>query len=391
MKVKSNGRKMNDNIHINVSHEVLVWARESLAMNRTQASESTGISPKRMAQLESGEKQPSLEELKAMSKTYRRTIAMLLLNKPPKEKPLPTDRRTVDSRELGQFHEKTIMAVRKARALTQLFIELREEMGIPFPPFKLSASIQDNPKDVATKVRQFMQLDEIREIEHIRLALDGYIERVESLGIAVFQLSLTQDNVRGFAIVDDIIPIIGIKRGGEPPHSKIFTLFHELGHILLNEGAMSDLSLNPQWEIEKWCNAFAAEVLVPTAELFQMPLVRQYNNEGQKIWEKKDLVELANHFHVGPLAMLRSLLENGLTTKAFYKEKHEQWNKPQFGRAKHPEGRNLAREAVQEKGKTYIGLAFKAFDQNRINIKDLSDFLGVKLSYIPKTRQLLNS
>jgi len=382
---------LNDNIHINVSHEVLVWARESLALNRTQASTSTGISPNRMIQLESGEKQPTLEELRSFSKTYKRTIATLLLNRPPKEKPLPNDRRTIDSKKLGQFHEKTIMAVRKARALAQSFVELREEMGIPFPLFKLTASITDNPQDVAGKIRQLLKLDEIREIGNIRFALEAYIERIESFGVAVFQLSLTQDNVRGFAIVDDIIPIIGIKRGGEPPHSKTFTLFHELGHILLNEGAISDLSLNPQWELEKWCNAFAAEVLVPTSELLQMSILREYQEQSQKIWAKKDLVDLANHFHVGPLAMLRSLLENGLTTKAFYKEKHEKWNKPQFGRAKNPEGRNLAKEAVQEKGKTYIGLAFKAFDQNRINIKDLSDFLGVKLSYIPKTRQLLNA
>lgn len=382
---------MNDNIHINVNHEVLVWARESLALNRAQTSESMGISPKRLVQLETGEKLPTLEELKAFSKTYKRTIATLLLNKPPKEKPLPQDRRTIDSKELGNFHEKTIMAVRKARALAQSFIELREEMNIPFPKFNLSASIQDNPKEIAGKIRQVLDLNEIKEIDNIRIVLEAYIERIESLGVAVFQLSLTQDNVRGFAIVDDIIPIIGIKRGGEPPHSKIFTLFHELGHILLNEGAITDLSLNPAWELEKWCNAFAAEVLVPTSELLQMRILKEYQVQGQRIWAKKDLVDLANHFHVGPLAILRSLLENGLTTKAFYKEKHEKWNKPQFGRAKNPEGRNLAKEAVQEKGRTYINLAFKAYDQNRINLKDLSDYLGVKLSYIPKTRQLLNA
>lgn len=382
---------MNENIHINVNHEVLVWARESLALNRAQTSESTGISPKRLAQLESGEKEPTLDELRAFSKTYKRTIATLLLNKPPKEKPLPQDRRTIDSKELGHFHEKTIMAVRKARALAQSFIELREELGIPFPKFILSASIKENPQEIAGKIRRLIHLNEIREIDNIRTALEAYIERIESLGVAVFQLSLTQDNVRGFAIVDDIIPIIGIKRGGEPPHSKIFTLFHELGHILLNEGAISDLSINPAWELEKWCNAFAAEVLMPTSELMQMRILLEYQKQGQKIWAKKDLVDLANHFHVGPLAILRSLLENGLTTKAFYSEKHENWNKPQFGRSKNPEGRNLAKEAVQEKGKTYIGLAFKAYDQNRINLKDLSDFLGVKLSYIPKTRQLLNA
>jgi Zn-dependent peptidase ImmA (M78 family) len=382
---------MNDNIHINVNHEVLVWARESLALNRAQTSESTGISPKRLVQLETGEKQPTLEELKTFSKTYKRTIATLLLHKPPYEKPLPQDRRTIDSKEVGHFHEKTILAVRKSRALAQSFVELREEIGIPFPKFSLSASIQEEPREVAGKIRQLLHLNEIREIENIRMALETYIERIESLGVAVFQLSLIQDNVRGFAIVDDIIPIIGIKRGGEQPHAKIFTLFHELGHILLNEGSICDLSINTAWELEKWCNAFAAEVLVPKSELLQMRILQEYQSKNQKIWEKKHLVDLANHFHVGPLAILRSLLENGLTTKAFYKEKHEKWNKPQFGRAKNPEGRNLAKEAVQEKGRTFIGLAFKAYDQNRINLKDLSDFLGVKLSYIPKTRQLLNA
>jgi Zn-dependent peptidase ImmA (M78 family) len=122
-----------------------------------------------------------------------------------------------------------------------------------------------------------------------------------------------------------------------------------------------------------------------------MEVVTEYQKHGVKEWKLKDLVELGKNFHVGPLTILRRLFEQQLTTKTFYKEKHDQWNKPQFGKAKYPEGRNLAKEAVQEKGRTYIGLAFKAYDQNRINIKDLSDLLGVKLSYIPKTRQLLNA
>jgi len=382
---------MSDTIHINVNYEVLLWARESLALTRNQATEKTEIPAKRLVQLETGEKQPTLEELKAFSKAYKRTIATLLLTNPPKEKPLPADRRTVDSNKLGNFHEKTIMAVRKARALAQSFVELRKETGFELPKFHLFASMQDQPQAIANQVRKHLNLDEIREITNINHALEAYIEKVESLGVAVFQLSLTQDNLRGFAIVDDVVPIIGIKRGGEQVHSKTFTLFHELGHILLNEGGLCDLAFNSQVEIEKWCNAFSAEVLMPSAELLQMQKVIDYEQQGLKVWANKDLIELANYFHVGPLAILRSLLEKQLTTQAFYMERHEKWNKPQFGRAKNPEGRNIAKEAISEKGKTYIGLAFKAFDQNRINIKDLSDFLGVKLSYIPKTRQLLNA
>ncbi len=381
---------MNDNIHINVNSEVLIWARESIALTRSQVSENLEISNKRLIQLETGEKQPTLHELKMLSKAYKRTIATLLLNTPPKEKPLPQDRRTIDSKEIGNFHEKTIMAVRKARALAQAFVELRVEMGVDFPKLGFSFSIKDQPQKVANMIRQHLKLDEVREITNINDALELYIEKVESLGIAVFQLSLTQDNLRGFAIVDDIIPIIGIKRGSEQAHSKTFTLFHELGHILLNEGGLCDLSVNTKLDIEKWCNAFSAEVLMPSDELLGTEIVNDYQRQGLKIWAKKDLIDLAKYFHVGPLAILRSLLEKNLTTVSYYKEKHEIWNKAPLGRAKNPEGRNIPKETIKEKGKTYVSLAFKAFDQNRINIKDLSDFLGIRLAYIPKTRQLLN-
>lgn len=381
---------MKNDIHIKANPLVLLWARESLAITRQQASEKARITARRLAQLETGEKQPSLEELKALSKIYKRTIATLLLSGPPEEKPLPADRRTVNSRDLGEFHEKTIMAVRKARALAQSYVELRREMDVEIPRLMFLASIEEKPQVVAAKLRQFLKLDEIRKLENVNDALDAYIEKVESLGIAVFQLSLTQDRIRGFSITDDIIPIIGIKRGDQA-HSKTFTLFHELGHITLNEGGLCDLSERTTIEIEKWCNAFSAEMLIPTAELLQMKKVVEQQHRGEKIWTKTDLVALADHFHVGPLAILRSLLELRLTTAAFYNEKHQAWNKPQFARAKDPEGRNIPKETIKEKGRSYVGLAFRAFDQNRINIKDLSDFLGVKLSYIPKTRELLNA
>lgn len=377
---------------INVNGEVLVWARETSALNKTKASESTGISLILLEQLESGKKKPSLEELKSLSKTYRRTIATLLLKSPPPEKPLPRDRRTVNSEiEIGKFSEKTIVAVRKARAMAESLIELKTDAGISVSKFSEKALISDDPALIAANLRSEWKLIEIKEIEKATEALDAYIEVIERLGVAVFQLSLTQDNVRGFSIVDDVIPIIGIKGGGEPATAKIFTLFHEVGHLLLNEGGICDLVDRTTIQIEKWCNSFAANILIPPNELLRQSIVQDYHSQGITRWQKRDLVELGKVFHVGPLSILRALLESGRTTTSFYREKHDSWNKPSFGRAKNPEGRSLPKETLREKGRTYVSLAFRAFDHNRIDLKDLSDFLGIKLKYIPKTRQLLNA
>jgi len=375
--------------YINVNPKVLEWTRESLRLDFAKASKLSGISIERIQQFESDEN-PNLEELKALSKAYKVSIATFLLYEPQAEKPLPKDRRTVNSALQGIFDPKTILSVRKARALLYSLIELKEELGLPITRFLHQASLEDDGSEVAKHFRKEWNLDEIREYQNINIALEAYIEKVESLGIAIFQLPLTKDDLRGFSIVDEQLPIIVIKRGNEPPTAKIFTLFHEVGHILLNEGGICDIKIhNEQQSIEKWCNAFAAEILVPSKELLNNPIVKRYLSTGQQEWTQNDLIEVGSYFHVGPLVILRRLLDHDRTTKEFYEEKHNVWNKPSFRRAKKTEGRNIPKEIIKERGKTYISLAFNAFEQNKINLKDLSDYLGAKLSYIPKIRQLL--
>lgn len=377
--------------YIDVKPKVLHFARQSLGIELDKASELSGISVVRIKQLEF-DKKPSFEELKALAKAYNSSIAALLLYEPSKEKPLPKDRRTVNSEKQGVFDAKTILAVRKARALLNSLLELREELGLPISRFSFNASLSDSPDELAVKFRKEWKLEQITKIKSTAFALEAYIEKIESLGIAVFQLPLTKDKLRGFSIVDENLPIIVIKRGSESATAKNFTLFHELGHILLNEASICDISLHfNQQRIEKWCNAFAGEILVPGNLLLSNHIVRKYSSSGQKDFSRKDLIEIGTSFHVGPLVVLRRLLEYKCTTPDYYKEKHNLWNKPTFGRAKEPEGRNIPKEVIRERGKTYIGLALNAFDRNKINLKDLSDYLGVKLKYIPNIRQLLYS
>jgi transcriptional regulator with XRE-family HTH domain len=108
---------MSKESEILVNNQVLVWARESLALSKNHVVEKTKISIRRLIQIENAEVMPTLDELKTLSKIYKRTIATLLLTKVPKENPLPKDRRTVNSENIGQFHPKTIIAIRKARSL----------------------------------------------------------------------------------------------------------------------------------------------------------------------------------------------------------------------------------------------------------------------------------
>lgn len=376
--------------YINVNKEVLIWTRNLSRLSLEDASKRSKINEEELRKLESGNKKPNLKELNALAKTYNKSLATLLLYIPPKDKPLPKDRRTVNSEQLGIFNPKTIQVVEKARALLYSFIELKEELGLPITKFSYQASLSNAPTEIAKNLREEWKLDEVKELQSINLALEGFIEIIENLGVVIFQMPLTKDNLRGFSIVDEKLPIIVIKRGNEPPTAKIFTLFHEVGHILLHEGGICDIRIhNQKQEIEKWCNAFAAEILVPSEVLLQNNIVKKYMSIGDKEWTSADLIEIGNFFFVGRLVILRKLYELNLTTPDYYEEKHNAWNKPSFGRAKEPKGRDIPREIIYERGKTFISLAFRAFEQNKINLKELSDYLGAKLGYIPKIRQHL--
>lgn len=377
---------------IKINPNVVKGLRESLNIDLANASKHSKLSAKRISEIESNLPEiskPTLVELKALAKAYNKSLASLLLQEVITEKPIPKDRRTVKSEEIGHFDIKTIQVIEKARALGESFIKLKTELNIPINRFSFKATLSDDPKFIATQFRKDWELSELSKQKDAQEAFEMFVEIVEKLGAFVFQLPLNKDKLRGFSITDEEIPIIVIKRGNEPVTAKIFTLFHEVGHLLLNESGMCDITFGDRQQVEKWCNAFASEILVPSDELLSNNIVMSYINRKEKVWQKSDLIKIGKVFFVGPLVILRKLYEHNLTTQKFYKEKLEMWNKPTFVRPKEHKGRQIPKEIVSEKGKTFIGLAFSAFDQNRINLKELSDYLGAKFIYIQRIRQQL--
>ncbi len=59
------------------------------------------------------------------------------------------------------------MAVRKARAMAQSLIELKQDAGINIPKFNYSAAITTSAKIVANHLRKEWNLNEIRSFENI--------------------------------------------------------------------------------------------------------------------------------------------------------------------------------------------------------------------------------
>ena len=76
---------------------------------------------------------------------------------------------------------------------------------------------------------------------------------------------LDPEEFRAFALIDEYAPLVFINRADEPASARLFSLVHELAHILLGEDELyNDKSVSVAvTPVERLCNAAATALLMP--------------------------------------------------------------------------------------------------------------------------------
>ena len=127
---------------------------------------------------------------------------------------------------------------------------------------------------------------------------------------------LDNEEFRGFSLTDDYAPLIFVN-AKDSKGAQLFTFFHELGHILRRESGVSEWSLTatPPNEAERWCNAFAAEVLVPSDDLRE--------NAPRGAITTAALDALSRRYHASTLTILARLRSLGLIPRDGFEGRHQ--------------------------------------------------------------------
>lgn len=193
------------------------------------------------------------------------------------------------------------------------------------------------------------------------------VEKAEEKGIIVLINGVMGNNTRykldvkefrGFVLYDDLAPVIFINNN-DAISAKIFTLIHEVVHILIGESASFDLKdlQSVDNEIEKFCDQCTAEFLVPENELRE---IYRY---------KKGLDELAKHFKVSQIVILRRLLDISLVDKeTFHKQLKELYDK-EIKKSKGVGG-DFYKTAIKRLSKRFLYIINSAVSDGTISLRD---------------------
>jgi Zn-dependent peptidase ImmA (M78 family)/transcriptional regulator with XRE-family HTH domain len=277
---------------------------------------------------ESGTERPTLKQLERFAKITRTPIGLLFLPEPPAE-PIPIpDLRTVGNVHLGRPSPDLLDTVFTCQQRQEWYRDFAHSMGEASLDFVKSVSLADDVAVVAAEMRQALGLDlaERRSLPTWTDALRRFIEQAEALGILVMcsgvvgnnnRRRLDPDEFRGFAICDDLAPLVFIN-GADTKAAQMFTLAHELAHIWLGQSALSDAgaALIPNDAVELWCNKVAAEILVP------LDAFREACAQVARL--DLGLSDLARRFKVSTLVILRRMYDSGRLAPDEFRRAYDQ-------------------------------------------------------------------
>jgi Zn-dependent peptidase ImmA (M78 family) len=359
-----------------ITPAIVRWARERAGYSIEDAARHF----KKISAWEAGVEAPSYPQLEQMAEKFKCPVAVFFFPDPPDVPPIESSFRTLTSEDFSKIPRTVRMFLRRGQAMQLNLSELHDGKN----PAKrmitrdLSFSANDSLDEIAQAIRQYIgvSISEQSRWRSPETALENWREVFASVGIYVFKEAFRADDYFGFCLQDDQFPIIYVNNSSTKTR-QIFTLFHELGHLLFHTSGIDMLDdrfvdhiADEYRKIEIICNGLAARILVPEYELDRVLKGR--------VPDRNSATELAEYFAVSREVIYRKYLDRGLIPGEEYDAAVKLWN----GQIKAQRtGGNYYNSHYAYLGARYIELAFTRYYQHRFDAVKLAEYLNLK----PKT------
>jgi Zn-dependent peptidase ImmA (M78 family) len=288
---------------------MITWARERAGLTVEDLQHRF----KRLPEWESGDINPTLKQVQDYATATHTPVGYLFLPEPPAE-PLPVaDFRRLPAGQTTQPSPDLLDVLYLCQQRQEWYRDFAISYGEDPVELVGVATVDSDVVPAAGDLREAtgFTIEARAELPTWTDALRSLRQQAEDVRILVMISGIVGSNThrkldpgefRGFALSDPYAPLLFVN-GADSKAAQIFTIAHEIGHILLGESGVSNPQPRSRGHVasERWCNSFAAEFLVPLAAL---------NAVGRT---HEDLVEeinaLARRFKVSTLVALRRIHE----------------------------------------------------------------------------------
>ena len=396
---------------------MLGWARTQAGFSLEEAvhrlRHDIKATPERLKIWETpgGSEGPSIAQVEHLAHLYDRPAGMFYLSAIPEEPPLPADFR-IGSDAGDGYSPELRRAARRIMTLRDYALGMAEdldELEDRFPEFPFQATLGDNPETVAAHAREWLGVTWETQCSWRDLdgALSGWRAALERSGVLVFmsvgEVPVTE--MRGFCLIHERAPAI-VVNNYDRKSARVFTVFHELGHIILRKDALCrDLDGDEHSsavvpKTEAWCNRFAGAFLVPEGYLNQLPdrrgLVAAVTEQAKDPYGADRFVRsVAKGFSVSPEVLVRRLAVTRAITTASYLT----WRSGYYLRnpeAKKPVPTNGKRTGPPPEimmpyrfGSKFTTLTLSAYWNDRLTLRDLCDVFRTKVETVQRVENAM--
>lgn len=390
---------MANRIMARATPSVLRWARESAGLAIEQAASRVGVDADKLSAAERGEKPLTFSQLKEAAGAYKRPLAIFFLPQPPQTVPTGPDFRRVPEALGASMSPSLRFEIRRLQRKREIAERLGSSEDFDWS-FVGSLTLETKVDEASALVRKLLAVTpEIRRTwKDDHAVFRWWRTAVEDTGVLVFlSRRIPIDEMRGCSIALLPFPVIAVNRG-DLPRPRTFTLLHEFTHVLLGVPGVCDLDeLDYHNELtrkqtEVFCNAVAAEVLVPRIDLLESDIVRRHR-AGPPWSVENELRPLAAHFGASIEVVLRRLLTLGLAHQDEYSTYRTRSQRELAERrASDDDGGPNERGfeiVMRTQPSSYVRLVLDAMHRDQVTAADVADYLDMKLDHLDALERAL--
>ena len=362
---------------IQVTPAVLRWARKRAGFSVDDLLPNF----KKLDQWEADDPEsfPTYPQLEQLADKFKVPVAVFFFPEPPDLPPIGNSFRTLPEAMFERLPPRIIYMLRKAKAMQLNLAELNDGVNPANRLVTRDLTFRPNVPvaAMARRVREYLGVSIAQQSSWAsdEIALKNWRQVLLGVGLFVFKDAFRFKGYSGFCLYVDVFPFIYLNNSTTKTR-QIFTLFHELAHLVFRTSGIDALDQRyrledfeslpaPARRIERICNQFAVQFLVPE-DVFEATFSGLDPTE-------ETAEALAKRFRVSRAVIFLRFLERDLIGDDTYDAAVKKW----AGQTKGSDGGDFYNSQISYLGSRYIGLALRQYYQNRINEVQLADYLNI--------------